>query len=155
MDARALVNHLVTGHYWAAELARGKTIAEVGSRLDGDVLGADPLAKYDAALEAADAAFSRPGALAQVCQLSYGDVPAAVYCSHRILDTFIHGWDIARATGQDDTLDPDLVALAYAMFKPHAAELQATGAFGRPVAVPDSADTQTKLLAMLGRDNRR
>ena len=83
------------------------------------------------------------------------DVSLAEYCGHRILDTFIHGWDIARATGQDDTLDPDLVDIAYAMFEPHSAELQASGAFGTPVPVPANADTQTKLLAMLGRDNRR
>src|SRR5438552_17964502 len=36
MDARALVNHIVTGHLWAAELAGGRTIADVGDRLDRD-----------------------------------------------------------------------------------------------------------------------
>jgi uncharacterized protein (TIGR03086 family) len=155
MPVRALVNHIVTGHWWAAELAAGKTIGEVGARLDGDVLGPDPLAEYDRAHAQATAIFSRPGVLEQTCRLSYGDVLVAEYCSHRILDTFIHGWDIARATDQDDTLDGDLVDIAYAMFEPHAAELQATGAFGTPVPVPANADTQTKLLAMLGRDNRR
>ena len=40
---RELVNHIVTGNYWAEELASGKTIEEVGDRLDGDVLGDDPL----------------------------------------------------------------------------------------------------------------
>jgi uncharacterized protein (TIGR03086 family) len=154
MDVRALVNHLVTGHYWAAELSRGKTIADVGDALDGDVLGADPLVAYDAALAQAQAGFSRPGALEATCELSYGDVQVAVYCSHRILDTFIHGWDLARATRQDDTLDPELVRIAYAMFEPHAADLQATGAFGTPVPVAEDTDLQTRLLAMLGRDNR-
>jgi uncharacterized protein (TIGR03086 family) len=154
MDVRALVNHVVTGHSWAAELLQGKTIAEVGTSLDGDVLGDNPLAAYDKALGQADAAFSRPGGLEQVCHLSYGDVPGAVYCTHRILDTFIHGWDIARGSGQDATLDQQLVEIAYVMFKPHAAEFTASGAFGTPVAVPDDADIQTKLLALLGRDNR-
>ena len=155
MTVRALVNHIVTGHWWAAELAAGKTISDVGDRLEGDLLGTDPLAEYDRALAHADAVFSRPGVLERTCCLSYGEVPVAEYCSHRILDTFIHGWDIARATDQDGTLDPDLVDIVYAMFEPHAAELQASGAFGTPVRVPASADTQTRLLAMLGRDNRR
>lgn len=155
MDVRALVNHLVTGHEWAALLACGKTIAEVGVTLDGDILGSDPLAAYDAALGRAVAAFDRPGALEQVCHLSYGDVPLAVYCSHRILDTFIHGWDLARATGQDDTLDAELVQLTYRMFRPHAAAIQGSGAFGTPVSVAQDADMQTRLLGMLGRDNRR
>jgi uncharacterized protein (TIGR03086 family) len=102
-----------------------------------------------------EAAFGEPHALEGSCTLSYGTVPLAVYCSHRVLDTLIHGWDLARATGQPDQLDPDLIEIVYAMFEPHAAELQATGAFGTPVQVDVSADTQTRLLAMLGRDNRR
>ncbi len=155
MDVRALLNHLVTGHYWAAELLDGHTIADVGSSLDGDVLGADSLAEYDRAFAQAQAAFSRPGGLERICALSYANVPGAIYCSHRILDTFIHGWDLARATGQDDTLDPELAEIAYTMFKPHATEFAASGAFGTPVVVPDESDTQTRLLAMLGRDNRR
>jgi uncharacterized protein (TIGR03086 family) len=154
MDVRALVNHLVGGHLWAVELTAGKTIAEVGSRLDSDLLGDDPLAAYDAALAAAVVAFETPDALERICHVFYGDLPGAVFCSHRILDTFIHGWDIARATGQDTTLHSELVKIVYAMFKPHAAELQAGGAFGTPVDVPPDSDTQTLLLAMLGRDNR-
>ena len=82
-------------------------------------------------------------------------MPASVYCSHRILDTFIHGWDIAQATGQDSTQDPELVDIVYAMFKPQAAMLQASGAFAPPVDVPADSDTQTLMLAMLGRDNPR
>src|SRR6266704_4353065 len=41
-DVRALLNHLVAGNLWAAELGAGETIEGVGDRLDGDVLGADP-----------------------------------------------------------------------------------------------------------------
>ena len=44
---RELVNHIVTGNYWAAELGSGFTIEAVGDRLDGDVLGTDPLRTYD------------------------------------------------------------------------------------------------------------
>src|SRR6266542_556740 len=36
-DVRELVNHIVSGNFWAGELARGKTIEDVGDRLDGDV----------------------------------------------------------------------------------------------------------------------
>ena len=155
IDVRALVNHVVTGHLWAAALVGGRTIAEVGDRFDGDVLGNDPLSEYDRALGEADAAFGEPHALERSCTLSYGTVPVGVYCSHRILDTFIHGWDLARATGQADQLDTNLVEIVYVMLEPHAAEIQASGAFGTPVQVDATADTQTRLLAMLGRDNLR
>src|SRR5688500_4871326 len=74
-DVRTLVNHLVTGNEWAAELAAGTTIAEVGDRLDGDVLGDDPLAAYDASARRAAEVFRQPGALAAPCAVSYGPVP--------------------------------------------------------------------------------
>ncbi len=155
MDVRALVNHLVSGHYWAAALCNAETITSVGSRFEGDLLGAHPVAAYDGSLALAQAAFSRPGALQQTCTLSYGEITLGVYCSHRALDTFIHGWDIARATGQDPSLDADLLEMMWEFFSPHAAEFAASPAFGPRLDVPEDADTQTRLLAMLGRDNRR
>ena len=62
-DVQALLNHLVSGNLWAAELGSGHTIEEVGDRLDGDVLGNDALAAYDASARAAAATFEAPGAL--------------------------------------------------------------------------------------------
>jgi hypothetical protein len=41
-DVRALLNHVVSGNWWAAELAAGARIEDVGNRLDGDVLGSEP-----------------------------------------------------------------------------------------------------------------
>ena len=62
-DVRALLNHIVAGNFWAAELGASRTIAEVGARLDGDVLGGDPLGAYNASAAVAAAAFEAPGAL--------------------------------------------------------------------------------------------
>jgi len=150
-DVRALVNHLVSGNLWAAELARGRTIAEVGDRLDGDVLGADPLGAYDSSAEAAAAAFEGPGALEAPCAVSYGPVPGTVYAGHRFIDVLVHGWDLATATGQDAGIDPDLVAACMAVAAPQAPMLKASGMFGTEVAPPAGADPQTRLLALLGR----
>src|SRR6516165_7244324 len=61
-DVRALVNHVVSGNWWAVELAAGRSIRDVGDRLDGDVLGDDPLGAYDASAAAAARVFSAPGA---------------------------------------------------------------------------------------------
>ena len=58
-SVRELVNHIVAGNLWAAELANGRTIDDVGSDLDGDMLGADPVAAYDASAEAAAARNAR------------------------------------------------------------------------------------------------
>ena len=62
-DVQALLNHLVSGNLWAAELGSGRTIEEVGDRLDGDVLGDNALAAYDTSAEAAAATFEAAGAL--------------------------------------------------------------------------------------------
>jgi uncharacterized protein (TIGR03086 family) len=108
-DVRALVNHVVAGNLWAAKLAAGATISEVGDHLDGDLLGADPLAAYDTSANATAAVFAIPGALKAPCAVSYGPVLGAVYAGHRFIDVLIHGWDMAVATRQDTKLRPVLV----------------------------------------------
>src|SRR2546430_14165008 len=108
-DAHALLNHVVSGNLWAAELAAGTTIESVGSRLDGDVLGPDPARSYATSAKAAAAAFLRPGALDAPSPAPYGPVPGSVYAGHRFIDVFIHGCDLATATGQDTALDHDLI----------------------------------------------
>jgi uncharacterized protein (TIGR03086 family) len=148
---RELVNHVVTGNYWAAELTGGKTIEEVGTALDGDVLGDDPVAAYDASATAADTAFRAPGAMEASCAVSYGPIPGEVYCGHRFLDVLVHGWDVAKSTAQDTTLDPELVESLFAVLEPQLDQLLASGAFGTVLEVPAGADRQTQLLALLGR----
>jgi uncharacterized protein (TIGR03086 family) len=91
----------VSGNLWAAELTAGRTIDEVDDRLDGDVLGDDPLGAYDASATAAAAAFELPSTLDAPCAVSYGPVPGSVYAGHRFVDVLIHGWDVGIATGQD------------------------------------------------------
>ncbi|MDT7571282.1 MAG: hypothetical protein QOE05_1456 [Actinomycetota bacterium] len=150
-DVRALLNHVVAGNLWAAELAAGRTIEEVGARLDGDVLGDDPAAAYSASAKVAADAFDAPGALDAPCAVSYGPVPGSVYAGHRFLDVLVHGWDLATATGQDATLDPELVQGCLEVVEPQLSLLQASGAFGPAVETSADADPQTRLLAMLGR----
>jgi uncharacterized protein (TIGR03086 family) len=146
-----LLNHVVSGNWWAAELASGATIDGVGSRLDGDQLGDDPADAYDRSAEAAAAAFEVPGALEAPCAVSYGPVPGSVYAGHRFIDVLIHGWDLAVATGQDRTLDPGLVDACWGAVEPQAELLRGSGMFGGDVAFPPDADPQTRLLAALGR----
>jgi uncharacterized protein (TIGR03086 family) len=150
-SVRELLNHIVGGNLWAAELAGGKTIAEVGDRLDGDMLGADPQAAYRSSAKLAAAAFDAPGAMDAPCAVSYGPVPGSVYCGHRILDVAIHGWDLATATGQSTTLDPELVEAVSAIITPQIDMLSGSGMFGTTIGVGADVDAQTRLLAQLGR----
>jgi uncharacterized protein (TIGR03086 family) len=148
---RELVNHIVTGNYWAAELGSGFSIEAVGDRLDGDVLGTDPLRAYDDSALVAAAVFRAPGAMEAPCAVSYGPVPGEIYCGHRFLDVLIHGWDVASSTGQDRSLDPELVEACFEILEPQLDMLVGSGMFGTAVDVPEGADRQTQLLAVLGR----
>lgn len=150
-DVQALVHHVVYGNWWAAELASGRTIDEVGDRFEGELLGDEPVAAYDASAEAAASAFEAPGALDAPAAVSYGPVPGSVYAGHRFMDVLLHGWDLAVATGQDRTLDPELVAACLELLEPQAEIFRSAGAFGPAAEVTEGADPQTRLLALTGR----
>jgi uncharacterized protein (TIGR03086 family) len=150
-NVRELVNHIVAGNLWAAQLASGRTIADVGSDLDGDVLGSDPVSAYDRSAESAATVFELPGALDAPCAVSYGPVPGEVYAGHRLIDVLIHGWDVASATGQTTEIDPSLIEACWHVVRPQLSLLQGSGAFGVETTTPADSDPQTSLLFALGR----
>jgi uncharacterized protein (TIGR03086 family) len=63
----------------------------------------------------------------------------------------IHAWDLARAIGADESVDPELVRFAYDEMVPQFEQWRTAGAFGPKVEVAEDADLQTKLLAEAGR----
>jgi uncharacterized protein (TIGR03086 family) len=153
-DVRALVNHLVQEQRWVAPLLAGRRVADVGDAFDGDLLGDDPVAAWDAAAGEAHRAFTAPGALGRTVHLSYGDISAADYCREMTMDLAIHGWDLARGAGLDERIDPRLVDDLLARYADQADDLAASGLFAPRVAVPADAAPQTRLLAIFGRDAR-
>ena len=150
-DARALLNHVVSGNLWAAALVAGATIESIGDRLDGDVLGADPAGSYAVSAKAAATAFLRPGALDAACAVSSGPVPGSVYAGHRFIDVLIHGWDLATATGQGTALDARLMEACRQIIEPQLELFRRAGALAAELPVPPDATAQTRFLAMLGR----
>lgn len=150
-DVRTLVNHVMVEQLWVPPLVAGSTVAEVGDRFDGDQLGDDPVAAWDAAVVESSAAFGAPGALDGTVSVSAGEKPTADYAWEMTTDALVHSWDLARGIGADETLDAELVDLVYERTLPVAEHLQETGLFAPPVPVPDDAPLQTKLLAIFGR----
>jgi len=67
-------------------------------------------------------------------------------------DVFMHSWDLARATGQDDLLDEDYCAELLAGMLPMDEVLRASGQYGPAAPVPDDAPVQDRLLGFIGRD---
>lgn len=154
-DVRMLVNHVAVEQLWVPPLVDGKTVEEVGASLDGDQLGSDPAAAWDDAVAASTASFGAPGALDHTVSLSSGDKPTGEYLFEMTVDALIHSWDLARAIGADETLDPELSQIVYDAMLPIAGDLQTSGMFAPPVPVPDDAPLQIRLLALFGRDARR
>ncbi|RJL35322.1 TIGR03086 family metal-binding protein [Bailinhaonella thermotolerans] len=67
------------------------------------------------------------------------------------LELLGHTWDLARATGGDEALDPAAVARTHRALIQHHAALLATGAFAPSTPLPEGADAQTAFLCFIGR----
>ena len=66
-------------------------------------------------------------------------------------DVVVHTWDLARATGLDESLDADIVTEMLIGMQPMDDMLRQSGHYGPKVDVADDADDQTKLIAFTGR----
>lgn len=150
-DVRTLVNHVAGELLWAPPLLAGQTVAEVGDRLDGDLLGTDFRAAWATATAGALGAAAEPGAQARTVHLSFGDFSGSDYLAQITSDVVIHSWDLARAIGADEGLDPELVEFVDGFLGPQIEAWRSAGAFGPAVEVPDNADLQARLLARTGR----
>lgn len=148
-DVRALVNHVVGENLWIVPMLAGSTVAEVGSALDGDLLGDDPkVAWHDSVGPALEAVDRTP--LEQTVHLSFGDFPAEEYLWQLTSDVLIHTWDLARATGQSEDLPGHLVEACARWFDNTEDAYRGAGAIG-PRVEPASADPAAVLLGRFGR----
>ena len=147
-----LVNHVVGEDRWTRPLVEGQTIADVGDSLDGDLLGDDPVAAAGEAAENAVAAVAERLPQGGKVHLSYGEEDLGEYLRQLVADHLIHGWDLAAATGQDRTLDPEVTAEVAAWFRDREAIYRSAGMVAeRPPSAP-SSDPQADLLIAFGRD---
>jgi len=151
-SVRNLVAHVLDEQLWVPPLVGGETIAEVGDRFAGDQIGSDAIGSWTRAQAGVLAALAPDGAIERRVQLSFGETSAAEYLTQVTVDTVVHTWDLARAVGADDSLDPADVQTAIVALSPQVEAWRAGGAFGPAVSVDPNADAQTRLLAMLGRE---
>jgi len=148
---RDLVNHVTGEDLWAPPLLAGATIAEVGDRFEGDVLGSDPKEAWTVASAEAVRAVEADGAMDRIVHLSFGDFPGGEYTLQLFADHLIHAWDLARAIGSDEHLDEELVTSCAAWFDATEEAYRSAGVIAARPPVPGDADAQTLLLARFGR----
>ena len=143
--ARDVVGHLVDSA--AMFLGRaGVTMPDHPSAAD------DPKAAWITARDAVQAALDDPEVAGREYETPMGTSTLAQGIGFfGIGDVVVHTWDLARATGLDERLDPDEVHLLFEAMEPRDEMMRQGTAFGPRVPVPDDADEQTKLLAFVGR----
>ncbi len=101
-----LINHIVGGQAFFANGARG----QAPSGEDVDYSSGDFVATFDQAAADCLAAFAADGVMEQMLELPFGQMPGSTFAGLAATDTFTHGWDLAKATGQNTDLAPDLAA---------------------------------------------
>ena len=142
---------------WSANSCDTYSRAGVGPLDSSTVRSRAPSACTDATAWAEDSSadavrsVQADGALERTVDLSSGPTPAAEYVSQLFADHLIHAWDLARAVGADERLDPELVDACAAWFASMEATYRAIGAIGDRPETPPGADAQTRLLAAFGR----
>jgi uncharacterized protein (TIGR03086 family) len=147
-----LVNHVVGEDRWSVPLFGGATLAQVGDRFAGDVLGDDPAASARDAAEAADRAVSEPGALDRTVELSAGPTPGREYLHQLMAEHLVHGWDVMVAVGTEPRLDAEAVRECARWFTDQVSTYRAAGLVEPGVPVSPDASGQDRLLAAFGRD---
>jgi uncharacterized protein (TIGR03086 family) len=150
-DVRALVNHVVGANRRYTMLLHGATADEVDATRTADHLGDDPVASFVATATELSAAIREPGAMARTAQHPAGERTGAQLLEMRVLDVAVHTWDLARAVGTDEALDPDVVAFALTLEDTFEAGRE-RGAFAPPQReAPLDLSAQDRLLHLSGR----
>ena len=155
-DVRQLVNHMTRGNLDYVLLASGGSRAEFLAQRDQDALGGPVLTAYGKSVRECAAAFGVPGVLDRVLDYPLGPVTGRQALEVRTVDSVIHTWDLARALGSPDALDPELVGWIGRELPSIYAGLDGMERFFAPPIAPVESDSdQDRLLRLFGRTGHR
>ncbi len=118
----------------------------------------DPTGRWETTLEALDRLFRRPGLFDGVVDVpAVGNNPPSRIDATRLvpllsLDVLVHTWDLSQAAGHEIVLDPEMCAMFLSGLPTEKTALSKTGMYEPVWEVPADSDSQTKLLALLGRN---
>jgi uncharacterized protein (TIGR03086 family) len=151
-DLRTLLNHTILWTAYSAERrAHGESVAE-------DLMSKDFTAEpdyaeaYQAQLTRAVQAWSDPEAWAGDRSVMGGAMPAADIAAMLIMEMVLHGWDIAKATGQDYRCDGELAQALLGTVQAQGEMFRQYQGFAAIVPVPDDVPAFDRALSLSGRD---
>lgn len=150
-DLRTIINYHAYDEAWVPDTLAGRTIDQVGTKHDGDLLGQDPAAAYRALRDQAAEAVNAIADLDRPVHLTYGDYPTREYLLHITSFRGFRAYDIAKLIGAPTKLPDELVQGMWDLLSPHAQEWHQMGVYPAAVQVPETASLQDKLVAMSGR----
>lgn len=153
-SVRDLLNHVVGTLWLASGLFADRTPRHAvapGGLPDGDLVGDRPAEAYAEAAAAALDAAAIDGTFERVHSTPAGDMPGAALAGFTTMDVLVHGWDLATATGQDLSLDDDLVAAVMAFARQAITDDRRAPLIGPAVRPAKKASATDKLVAFLGR----
>lgn len=153
-DVRLLVNHIIGGAEWYAATIREGVSPPIDG-VDDDYAAGDFHAAYADWIRTALDAFGSPGALDAPVVYVGREVPGTAVLRLCALDTFVHGWDLARALGRPTDLDAELAEELLANVAPQVPEAfrgtDPTALYRPPATTPPDATAADRLAAALGR----
>jgi uncharacterized protein (TIGR03086 family) len=154
-----IARHLVVGNKMAALLVTGAgrddTLAHLKAwhQADGALEPAALIAAFRTSADEQAEALRQPGVLELTVHHPVGDIPGAQLLRFRVGDMTLHAWDLARAIGADERLDPELADDVYTSMLPMAPFIGTLGMFGSGPSgdVDEGAAVQARLLDLSGR----
>jgi uncharacterized protein (TIGR03086 family) len=153
-DVRETLRHVVGGAYYFATVVNTGKFPDPPAD-DANLVDGDYVARYDEGIKQAVAAFGAPGAQEKMVELPFGTLPVPVFMGIATTDVLVHGWDIARATGQSTDLDPQLASQllegARLLIQPAFRGPDGVAPFGEEQPAPAGATAADQLAAFLGR----
>jgi uncharacterized protein (TIGR03086 family) len=150
---RNIVNHIVGGTTFFAVVAE---TGEAPTRGDTpDFSAGDFVLEYKKGAARAVKAFEADGAMDKTMNLGFAQMPGSAFVTIAATDTFAHGWDLAKATGQPTDLDPELAGELLVRAKGFLPDAwrgpDGQAPFGPVVEPPPGATAADQLAAFLGR----
>jgi uncharacterized protein (TIGR03086 family) len=148
-DVRQLIEHIARDlRMFAATASGDQGRSEPAGTNDGD---------YGSAAKALVESWRAGGVEGRTVHGRIGDFPATWAVSQQIADVIVHGWDVAKATGQRASFDDDTTVAALSWAKENLqpqfrGDEQSGKSFGPEVEVADDAAPLDRLVAFFGRD---